>query len=177
MESQAAEESAYNENHQTTKPLLQWEQLKAPKLRASMSKDDLVSHLEQCISEQMASGNPLFSSGCFPNKQKLEDLAEHLLTDSQTTVSDEKSLLSKVNSFCSLLQKDLSSQNNTMAEELLFLEDDDSKPSLPERKVLDDPQSCGGITRKESFGELLMNLPRIASFPQFLFCIAEDNDD
>ncbi|KAI0511198.1 hypothetical protein KFK09_011823 [Dendrobium nobile] len=162
-------------------PPVQLEQLKAPKLRASMSKEDLVSHLEQCISEQMASGNPLFSTGCLPNKEKLEELADHLLTDSQTSVSDEKSLISKVNSFYSLLQKDSSYQNlhsgiNPTAEEEQYFLEDESKQLLPERKALDDPQSCG-ITRKESFGELLMNLPRIASFPQFLFCIAEDNYD
>ncbi|XP_020687935.1 uncharacterized protein LOC110103525 isoform X1 [Dendrobium catenatum] len=162
-------------------PPVQLEQLKAPKLRASMSKEDLVSHLEQCISEQMASGNPLFSAGCLPNKEKLEELADHLLTDSQTSVSDEKSLISKVNSFYSLLQKDSSFQNlhsgiNPTAEEHQYFLEDESKQLLPERKALDDPQSCG-ITRKESFGELLMNLPRIASFPQFLFCIAEDNYD
>ena len=33
------------------------------------------------------------------------------------------------------------------------------------------------ISRKESFGELLMHLPRIASLPQFLFNISEDSEN
>ncbi|XP_020589598.1 uncharacterized protein LOC110030931 isoform X2 [Phalaenopsis equestris] len=170
---QPIEENVYQ---QTSKPPVQWEQPKEPKLRTSMSKHDLVSHLEQRISEQMASGNPPFSADRLPNKAKLEELAEHLLTDSQTCVTDEKSLMSKVNSFCSLLQKDSSFQNLlSTTEEHQYFPEDDSKQSS-EKKAIDDSQPCG-LTRKESFGELLMNLPRIASFPQFLFCIAEDNDD
>ncbi|PKA49202.1 hypothetical protein AXF42_Ash010887 [Apostasia shenzhenica] len=175
----ALRENIYSHSRLTGGHFAQWEQIKAPKLRASMSKDDLVSHLEHCISEQMASGNPLFSADCLPDKGKLEELADHLLSDSQTFVSDERTLMSKVNSFCCLLQKDPSVQNlqtfiNSNTENRQdWLEDDDLK-QMSERKAIDDPQQSS-ISRKESFGELLMNLPRIASFPQFLFSITEDH--
>jgi hypothetical protein len=33
------------------------------------------------------------------------------------------------------------------------------------------------MSRKDSFGELLTNLPRIASLPQFLFKIPEDTEN
>ncbi|KAG0472305.1 hypothetical protein HPP92_016851 [Vanilla planifolia] len=179
MASKVAEDD-YSDNRSTIKPALHWELVQVPKLKASMSKDDLVSHLEHCISEQLASGNPLISADCFPNKEKLEELANHLLTDSQNFVSDEKSLISKVNSFCCLLQKETSLQNlqtcvNARTEDNPeFLYEDPTQ--LHDRKVPGDPQSSG-MSRKDSFGELLMNLPRIASFPQFLFSITEDNDD
>ncbi|KAK8952920.1 hypothetical protein KSP40_PGU012146 [Platanthera guangdongensis] len=180
IRSPATDENAYSDNQHAPKSPMQWEDPNVLKLGSSMSKDDLVSHLEQCISKQRASGNPLFSSSCLPDKENLEELAELLLTDSQASVFDEKSLLSKVNSFCSLLQRDSSFQNlqlgiNSSAGDHQYSAEDDMNQLL-ERRAADDAQPCG-ISRKDSFGELLMNLPRIASFPQFLFCISEDNDD
>jgi hypothetical protein len=37
-------------------------------------------------------------------------------------------------------------------------------------------QQGNGLSRKESAGDLLLNLPRIASLPHFLFPMSEDSD-
>ncbi|KAL0916723.1 hypothetical protein M5K25_014256 [Dendrobium thyrsiflorum] len=182
MGAQMIDDNIYRENKSSSNHPVQLEQLKVPELKASMSKDDLVSHLEHCISEQMASGNPVFSADCLLNKETLEEWADYFLTDSQSFVSDEKSLLSKVNSLNRLLQKDPSNENlqeasNAGIEGRQDFIDDDSK-QLPRKKVFDDPQPCG-ISKKDSIGEFLMNFPRIASIPQYLhlFSIEEDNDN
>ncbi|XP_020578744.1 uncharacterized protein LOC110023598 [Phalaenopsis equestris] len=157
--------------------------VEAPELGSSMSKEDLVSHLEQCISEQKASGNPFFSSDSILNKELLEEWADYFLADSQTSFHDEKSLLSKVNSLNCLLQKAPSNENlqsaiNAGMDVQQHFIDDDSK-QLDRRKVFEDPQQACGISRKDSIGEFLMNFPRIASIPQYLhlFSIEEDNHD
>ncbi|XP_020687278.1 uncharacterized protein LOC110103071 isoform X1 [Dendrobium catenatum] len=172
----------YRENTSLSNQPVQLEQLKVPELKASMSKDDLVSHLEHCISEQMASGNPVFSADCLLNKETLEEWADYFLTDSQSFDFDENSLLSKVNSLNRLLQKDPSNENLQsasiagMEDRQDFIEDDSKQ--LQRKKVFDDPQPCG-ISRKDSIGDFLMNFPRIGSIPQYLhlFSIEEDNDN
>lgn len=68
----------------------------------SMSASDLVSQIGHCISEQMTSGEGSWS------QEIMDELTTHLLSDSQfSSVSDEKFLMSRVNSLCSLLQKDV----------------------------------------------------------------------
>ncbi|PKU71693.1 hypothetical protein MA16_Dca004535 [Dendrobium catenatum] len=74
----------YRENTSLSNQHVQLEQLKVPELKASMLKDDLVSHLENCISEQIASSNPVFSADCLLNKETLEEWADYFLTDSQS---------------------------------------------------------------------------------------------
>ncbi|WOL13885.1 hypothetical protein Cni_G22665 [Canna indica] len=152
-----------------------WDQLKLSGLRGSMSMTDLVNH----ISEQMGSGNPSLSSGALPNKEILEDIAQYLLNDSQSyAASDEKSIISRVNSLCCLLQKDTvagaaqNSQVNDTADARADAGSDDEPYSTPDAELADDGAQPS-ITRKESFGELLI-LPRIASMPQFLFNISKD---
>ncbi|CAL9751567.1 unnamed protein product [Musa acuminata subsp. burmannicoides] len=149
-----------------------WEQLKLPGLRGSMSMTDLVNHLGQHISEQMTSVNPSLPSDALPNKEVLEDIAQYLLNDSQcSATSDEQSIISRVNSLCCLLQKDnrtgttQNSQTKDSAEAQVDAGSDD--------ELVDAAQPP--ITRKESFGELLI-LPRIASMPKFLFNISEDEE-
>lgn len=133
---------------------------------------DLVNHLGQHISEQMTSVNPSLPSDALPNKEVLEDIAQYLLNDSQcSATSDEQSIISRVNSLCCLLQKDnrtgttQNSQTKDSAEAQVDAGSDD--------ELVDAAQPP--ITRKESFGELLI-LPRIASMPKFLFNISEDEE-
>ncbi|XP_059637654.1 uncharacterized protein LOC132279644 isoform X2 [Cornus florida] len=208
-----------------------WEQLKVPGLRPSMSMSDLVNHIGNCISEQMTSGNPSSdkSLGC---QDMLENIAQILLGDTQITASsDEKTLMSRVNSLCCLLQ-DPATVPNSQVDEQSQLEGFDEKslmsrvnslccllqgsapvPNLQvdgknQSEGLDDGKDArlghasdslydkaGGVSgapggnskdvvdcklapamsRKDSFGELLLSLPRIASLPTFLFDIAEDS--
>ncbi|GMI97578.1 hypothetical protein like AT4G30780 [Hibiscus trionum] len=161
-----------------------WDQIKVPGLHPSISMNDLMNHIEQRLSEQTTFRNP--SSENRPDSQEmLEEIAQYLLSDTQfTTTSDEKSLMSRVNSLCCLLQKDgTNSQakgencdgldgkdiqiNKTVKSEVKGFEGD---PGAPTSK------QTPGMSRKDSFGELLLHLPRIASLPKFLFNISEDGE-
>ncbi|RZS23002.1 hypothetical protein BHM03_00055844 [Ensete ventricosum] len=149
-----------------------WEQLKLPGLRGSMSMTDLVNHLGQHISEQMTSVNPSLPSDALPNKEVLEDIAQYLLNDSQSAAtSDEQSIISRVNSLCCLLQKD--NIIGTMQKSQTKDTDEAQVDAGSDDELVDAAQPP--ITRKESFGELLI-LPRIASMPKFLFNISEDEE-
>ncbi|XP_034699786.1 uncharacterized protein LOC117925072 isoform X2 [Vitis riparia] len=177
-----------------------WEQLKVPGLHPSISMSDLMNHIENRISEQMTSGNPALSEEGVECQGILEDIAQYLLSDSQfTAASDEKSLMSRVNSLCCLLQKDPGSvQNLQMNGESCFEELDEKKDvqlnhtseSVHENKAPGDitvPEGdskdvtgykqAPAMSRKDSFGDLLLHLPRITSLPKFLFNISEDDEN
>ena len=177
-----------------------WEQLKVPGLHPSISMSDLMNHIENRISEQMTSGNPALSEEGVECQGILEDIAQYLLSDSHfTAASDEKSLMSRVNSLCCLLQKDPGSvQNLQMNGESCFEELDEKKDvqlnhtseSVHENKAPGDitvPEGdskdvtgykqAPAMSRKDSFGDLLLHLPRITSLPKFLFNISEDDEN
>ncbi|XP_022158169.1 uncharacterized protein LOC111024711 isoform X3 [Momordica charantia] len=170
-----------------------WEQMKVPGLHPSMSMSDLVNHIGHCITEQMTAANPSFANQGPEYQDILEDIAQYLLNDNQSTTSDEKSLMKRVNSLCCLLQKDTT---NTTTQNSLF--NDESRGEGPnDRKndkvsnilrgdvkaFTDDVKDSSGtkqavgMTRKDSFGELLLQLPRIASIPKFLFNISEEDSE
>lgn len=179
-----------------------WDQIKVPGLRPSMSMSDLMNHIGNHISGQMTSGNPVLSEGGVECQDILEDIAEYLLSDSQfTAASDEKSLMSRVNSLCCLLQKDPGSvQNLQLNGESCFEGLDEKKDvqlnltseSSHENKATSDitappegdtkdatgyKQQAPAMSRKDSFGDLLLHLPRITSLPKFLFNISEDDEN
>ncbi|KAL5699056.1 hypothetical protein ACHQM5_030010 [Ranunculus cassubicifolius] len=160
-----------NRPHETeqSKRMSQLNQLKVPGLRSSMSMSDLVSHIGNCISEQRTSGNPLFSDG-LQNENMLDDIAQYLLSDTQNAspTSDEKSLMSRVNSLCCLLQKD----PHVKSEE----KDDKNVEAERVEDLNESPKQGSGMKRIDSLGDLLLHLPRIASLPQFLFNIPEDDN-
>ncbi|CAA0843309.1 Unknown protein [Striga hermonthica] len=134
-----------------------WEEMMVPGLRSSMSMIDLVSHLENRISEQPE--NPILSSEEWQSLQILDDINRCLFSDSQIP-PDEKSLMSRVNSLCCLLQKDNNNHPPSQSEYGNTKGEGDVGPA--------------DMARKDSVGDLLMNLPRIASLPHFLFNISED---
>ncbi|KAK8695287.1 hypothetical protein V6N13_000453 [Hibiscus sabdariffa] len=166
-----------------------WDQIKVPGLHPSISMNDLMNHIEQCLSEQMTFRYP-FSENRPPDSQEmLEEIAQYLLSDTQfTTTSDEKSLMSRVNSLCCLLQKDGTTGTNSQAKEENCDELDGKKFQLNRTARGEVKDSEGdteevsrgkqtlGMSRKDSFGELLLHLPRIASLPKFLFNISEDGE-
>ncbi|KDP38724.1 hypothetical protein JCGZ_04077 [Jatropha curcas] len=177
-----------------------WDQIKVPGLHPSMSMSDLMNHIGNCISEQMTSGNPQFSTGESERQYILEDIAQYLLSDTQlTTSSDEKRLMARVNSLCCLLQKDPASMQNLQINEESSISDlDDAKEvqlslnneSFQENKNMGDTKDpegklkdvsgskqTPGMSRKDSFGDLLLHLPRIASLPKFLFNISEEDGE
>lgn len=178
------------------------DQIILPGLRPSMSMSDFMNHIEHCLSEQITSGNPNLSVGRPEYKDMLEEIAQHLLNDNQvTTASDEKSLMSRVNSLCCLLQKDPPAvQNSHIAEETTAQGPDngsqsniqlnrtpesmqdsksttDIKSSEEDTRDFSDGKQAPGMSRKDSFGDLLLHLPRIASLPKFLFNISEEDSD
>ncbi|KAK3032239.1 hypothetical protein RJ639_035532 [Escallonia herrerae] len=149
-----------------------WEQLKVPGLRPSMSMSDLVNHIGHHISEQMTSQNLPF---CEESKRQsmLEDIAKFLLSDTQvTTASDEKSIMSRVNSLCCLLQEDpdTSSNGQEIGARGNILLDEENPKDIPGCK------QAVAMSRKDSIGDFLQCLPRIASLPKFLFDISEDGN-
>ncbi|KAJ6923608.1 hypothetical protein NC652_017052 [Populus alba x Populus x berolinensis] len=177
-----------------------WDQIKVPGLRHSISMTDLMNHIGNCISEQMTSGNQLFSANESECRDMLEDISQCLLSDTQqTTSSDEKRIMARVNSLCCLLQKDPASTHNLQVNGESFFEESNNgkglqlnctNESLHENKFRGDikgsegssikdvsgSKQAPGMSRKDSFGDLLLHLPRIASLPKFLFNISEDGD-
>ncbi|KAL9242221.1 hypothetical protein vseg_016242 [Gypsophila vaccaria] len=159
-----------------------FEQMIRQGIRPSMSMTDLVNHIGTCISGHTNSENPPFSEDDSESQKILEDIAQHLLGDFQPTpCSDEKSLMSRVNSLCSLLQKDGTPvQTFDVFEEGIVAtmnapESDESSPEDGNRNALGFKPSPS-MPRIDSFGDLLLQLPRIASLPKFLFDISEDSD-
>lgn len=151
-----------------------WEELKVTGLRPSMSMTDLVNHIGNCISEQVNSGN-MHSNQASECQGILENIAHILMSDNQSAVaaaSDEKSLMKKVNSLCSLLQ-DPVTINNAQFDEASHEEEPKSGSMI----CGEDSRQGPSIPRRDSFADLLLQLPRIASLPKFLFDIAEDDDD
>ncbi|XP_044472320.1 uncharacterized protein LOC123200960 isoform X2 [Mangifera indica] len=177
-----------------------WDQIKVPGLRPSMSMSDFMNHIESCLSDQMSIvRQPEEGADCH---ELLEDIAQYLLSDTQlTTVSDEKSLMSRVNSLCCLLQKEPGVAQNCQANgesSDARPNDDDGKnvqlhtssePLHDNKNVVEikasevDPKDFSGskpttgMSRKDSFSELLLHLPRIASLPKFLFNISEEGSE
>ncbi|KAI4355859.1 hypothetical protein L6164_004590 [Bauhinia variegata] len=188
MDSRAIEEFK-NRGTETLKFLSNLERIKVPGLHPSMSMDDLVSHIGNCISEQRTSGNPAFTGENQYSRSLLDELTQYLFNDSQlTAASDEQFLMSRVNSLCCLLRKDPSTAQESKMKLDHGLDPDDSSvvsASPSKNKTVecegqqDDASGCKqgtSIPRKESVGELLLNLPRIASLPQFLFSVSEGSD-
>ncbi|XP_071724247.1 uncharacterized protein, partial [Rutidosis leptorrhynchoides] len=172
-----------------------WDHIKVPGLHPSMSMTDLMNHIGNRLSEQKATaGNHSVSANETECDGVLENLAQYLLSDTQlTAASDEKCLMSRVNSLCSLLQKDHSSAQNLQAYgESCSLGSNDEKEiqlnpasnltmfdnirNSPEGDVKNASSSKHVLpmSRKDSFSDLLQHLPRIASLPKFLFNITED---
>ncbi|XAR66722.1 hypothetical protein NMG60_11013042 [Bertholletia excelsa] len=166
------------------------EQLKVPGLHPSMSMSDLVNHIGHCISEQMAYGNPSISKEALESQSMLENIAQILLSDAQlTTASDEKKLMSRVNSLCCLLQDPPPAQNVQVCSEhcsegltdgkdIQRIGSGSSKGILAEySNGVPGGKQASPMSRKDSFGDLLLNLPRIASLPKFLSDISEDGEN
>ncbi|KAF8073285.1 hypothetical protein N665_1122s0014 [Sinapis alba] len=150
-------------------------QTKVPGLQQSMSVSDFVGLLSDS-----AGGNHL---------EQFESMKQQLLNDNVQfdAPPDEKSLMPRVDSLFNLLYKDLnvaanSQLNNTENWGGLKSELSDVKGIVPDNnnnnRVLDPASSSRphpGMSRKDSFSDLLLHLPRITSLPKFLSNISEEN--
>ncbi|XP_078443656.1 uncharacterized protein LOC144713049 [Wolffia australiana] len=164
VESRAAEEnsSCVTGEQNPTCPF------RVPGIRPSMSMSDFVSQIGQCINEKTGSDDQFLEI----NRDALEEMTQQLLSDSQCgPASDEPSLMSRVNSLYCLLQKDPAAAQNLLIGRGCGEEEGEEETDSAAMDGRDPPPA---ISRKESSGDLLLYLPRIASLPQFLFDIAED---
>lgn len=168
------------------------EQIKVPGLHPSMSMSDLVSHIGQCLSEKMASSNPVFPGKEQSERGVLEEITQYLFSDSQHSLaSDEQSLMSRVNSLCCLLHKVPSTAQLCNGKSVINVNSEEKVgdinsisgygnegkgPRVNSNDVSDCKQSQV-MSKKDSFGDLLLSLPRIASLPQFLFHLSQDSDN
>lgn len=193
MDAHAIEE--IKSNGEQWRELSNWDQIRVPGLHTSMSMSDLVSHLENRISEQKTSENVILSNEDRQGLEILDEISRCLFSDSQyVPASDEKSLMSRVNSLCCLLQKDPPTEPTLNPKDECFSDgtsamekrtDDSglahvftigmSGTTADGESDLSGTKPMPSMSRKDSVGELLLNLPRIASLPQFLFNITEDS--
>lgn len=187
-------EEIRNSRFEELKGLIDQDQIKVPGLHSSMSMSDLVSHIEHRISEQRTSNNFTLSAEERESLEILEEISHFLFSDSQyASTSDEQCIMSRVNSLCCLLQKDpMTAQNSQVnkgdSSTGVMVDKRTGEPHSGKNKVAEDFVMPDGesnsdskqgpaMTRKDSVGELLLNLPRITSLPRFLFNISEDFDN
>ncbi|KAJ7009872.1 hypothetical protein NC653_000547 [Populus alba x Populus x berolinensis] len=183
METHAFEETRSNRTGEQKLPS-NCDQIKVPGLHPSISMSDLVNHIGHCISEQMTSGNSILSGGDIKSSDILDEITQYLLGDSQVmSASDEQSVLSRVNSLCCLLQKDPATARDLQAKSLSNLDVDHDKrinetnsatASACQSKFVEGFPAPEGeasnvsickqapaMSRKDSVGELLLNLPKM----------------
>ncbi|KAL5573065.1 hypothetical protein UlMin_022662 [Ulmus minor] len=175
-----------------------WDQMKVPGIHPSISMSDFVNQIGNCISEQMTSSDPNFSGKQQCDTDILEEITQYLFNDTQIgSGSDEQSLMTRVNSLCCLLQKDpcatqlfqprrgesfdanvegKTGEKNSISGSAFESKREQGSPAT-KRKSDDVSDSKQGhdMPRKDSFGDLLLSLPRIASLPQFLFNLPQDS--
>ncbi|CAM0950698.1 unnamed protein product [Alopecurus aequalis] len=173
-----------------------WNGFKLPGMRRSMSKSEMANHIGNHIYRQMYSGNlPAADGGAGTSgKLVLDDITRYLLSDSQmvnsghdstgelafdeltrqllndsqiAAAADERMLMSRVNSLCSLIHRDSgASQVNAGVDGDNEMYERKPQPYAP--PVGGDDGSGSMPPRQEPFGDLLTHLPRISSFPHFL---------
>ncbi|CAL5075304.1 unnamed protein product [Urochloa decumbens] len=171
--------------------ILNWNGFRVPGIRRSMSKSEIANCIGY-VYKQMYSGNPpatdavtasLGNGDGSNSKVSFDELTRQLLNDTQISdATDERMLMSRVNSLCCLIQRDSGSGQGTPGvsgtnqiyerkskTSVPLVRGDGGNGLLPPRR-----ESFGDLLtrpfppRQESFGDLLTNLPRISSFPHFL---------
>ncbi|CAI8611324.1 unnamed protein product [Vicia faba] len=174
FEAASSSSEGINSSEAESKDPNNWDQIQLAGLRRSMSVSDFIGHIEHHLSEEIASGNLSSSAKRMDYNAILDKIAYDLLIDNHvTTDSDEISLMSRVNSLCCLLQKD-NSHDNSHDNKSSIEGRNDMKAAEEDSRNVSGGHQAPGMSRKDSFGELLQNLPRIASLPKFLFNITED---
>ncbi|OEL33043.1 hypothetical protein BAE44_0005940 [Dichanthelium oligosanthes] len=157
--------------------ILNWNGFRVPGIRHSMSKSEIANHIGYHMYKQIYSGNlpaPDAGIGSLGNgngsnsKVSFDELNRQLLNDTQiSAAADERMLMSRVNSLCSLIQRDSGSGQATPGvsgtNEIC-----ERKSQISVPPVRGDGSNGLLPPRQESFGDLLTNLPRISSFPHFL---------
>ncbi|KAJ0504049.1 hypothetical protein HanHA300_Chr00c0305g0741881 [Helianthus annuus] len=148
-----------------------------PPLR-TMSISDIVNHTAHCVSEQNQNQNPAWVNEVNHN-QLVKNISEILLNNNTqlTTPSDEKSPMSGVNSLCSLLQDGNESNDysdpdagNHNGQEWA----DGNDHFTPSSNLT--PENDKGMSRDDSFTDLVDQLPQIETLPRLFFDTSQDGD-
>lgn len=172
-----------NSSEADSKAPKNWDQIKLPGLRPSMSVSDIIGQIGQIehrLSEEKTSGNLSSSAKRKDAYVMLDHIAHHLLSDNHViTDSDEKSLMSRVNSLCCLLQEDPAAMPNSHDNKSSVEGPNDGKnielghdlESTQSNKIKIDVKAteedsrnvysghqAPGMSRKDSLEELLQNL-------------------
>ncbi|KAG7036552.1 hypothetical protein SDJN02_00171 [Cucurbita argyrosperma subsp. argyrosperma] len=183
MEAHTMNEELGNDGSESSRLFNKWDQVLVPGIRPSMSVSDFVSHIEHCL--------PMFSEDNQQSRETLEGITQYLFGDSQhASDADEQTIMSRVNSLCSLLQKDSCMAKASQAKagnslnvaggnvnSISALEHEiKNEESFPVRNGFESSKHIA-TSRNDSVGELLLNLPRIASLPRFFFNLFDDSDD
>jgi len=134
------------------------DQIKVPGFHPSMSMSDLVNHIEHCIAEQVTSDNSIFS-GIKQHRRDILEITQYLFSETQSTSAFDEQIDEAV----------AEAAQESKPTEKFPATDGESNDFSGCKQAL-------AMTRKDSFAELLVNLPRIASLPQFLFSLPEDSD-
>lgn len=160
-------------------------QLKKPGLSASIAVNNFSHHVDNCMAEQRTMDNPALANNKEKSSDVLQDIYQCLFSDTPgMPTSDDKYVMARVNSFCSLLENNKVTEAMTKPEgkdksniTVVELDSDSYNEDLKSpHPIKPGVTESPAISRKESFGDLLLKLPRIASIPQFLFDIQEDFD-
>ncbi|VVB15795.1 unnamed protein product [Arabis nemorensis] len=139
-----------------------WNQIQVPGLSQSISMNDFFA----LLSDQASSDKP-----------KLEEMKQLLLSDTQPDPSDERSVMSKVNSFYNLLESTTNTQLNTKNSDGGPNDNYKNNHRAEDNNRVEDPASSNksnGMSRKDSFSDLFVHLPLVTSLPKFLFNIDGD---
>ncbi|XP_022988567.1 uncharacterized protein LOC111485770 isoform X1 [Cucurbita maxima] len=194
-----AHEIEENRSTEVSRKPRNWEQIKVRGLHPSMSMGDLVSHIGHHITEQMASTKtPFVDDGSEEYQSMLNEIAHYLLSDDQlsSAAPAEVSVMSRVNSLCCLLQKEPAAVQSSQTSGENCVDNHEEEVRLKDATEWRDGWDTGdhinihpevnknvpgsiqasAMSRKDSFGDLFLHLPRIASLPKFFFDISNGDE-
>lgn len=147
------------------------EHLKVPCMGRTMSISDFVNHIGNSLSEQNISGNMPFSNNARGQnipKEMLENISHILLSDNQLAsgASDERTLMSRVNSLCCLLHK----QDGNV-----ILQQDGNDSSTPDSTII--PGSASQDDGSVRQTKLLKDYPNDSSIAGSSQLVQQDGND
>nr|XP_043623966.1 uncharacterized protein LOC122595626 isoform X1 [Erigeron canadensis] len=156
-----------------------------PSFQQNKSVTDLVNHIGHCISEKNPDQVlPFFENVSVGVNQDdmLENICQILLSDVQcTTTSDEENLMSRVNSLCNLLQDgnndhggDIEMIQNQSQNDLVHGWHNVYDYSTIDCTPIPMDNDTFGMSRNDSFNDLLHQLPRITSLPRIFNDSSDD---
>lgn len=169
---QTVEGNAFSEMQYLSNPNFSG-QYNVHRLQGSVRPDSLVNQMNHGISEQTA------SCGSSSDNEKLGYLSQCLLDDAQDVqgACDEKSVVSTIDFLRCLIQEHPASTAETANSDGMSTVNNsygtNEVPNSSSEAGDDGPPTA--ISREESHGDLLTQIPRVASMPQIFRFTSEDS--